>query len=114
MTFSLLAAYFAILLRNVHSNFRRVNAKHYHCFYKWVDALPLIQPNAENELRETGWQASRRGRNVVASPKFYRLVERMRAGKTPGPKTIEELRADMEEVGRKFTPPAGARLRGAT
>ena len=43
----------------------------------------------------------------MASPKFYRLVERMRAGKLSGPKRIEELRADMEEVGRKFTPPAG-------
>ncbi len=43
----------------------------------------------------------------MASPKFYRLVERMRARGNPGPRTIEELRADMEEVGRKFTPPAG-------
>jgi monoterpene epsilon-lactone hydrolase len=41
----------------------------------------------------------------MASPKFYRLVERMRARETPGPQTIEELRANMEEVGRKFTPP---------
>jgi len=43
----------------------------------------------------------------VASPKFHRLVERMRARATTGPKTIEELRAEMEEVGAKFTPPAG-------
>jgi monoterpene epsilon-lactone hydrolase len=43
----------------------------------------------------------------MASPKFYRLVERMRARGNPGLRTIEELRADMEEVGRKFTPPAG-------
>lgn len=42
----------------------------------------------------------------MASPKFYRLVERMRARATPGPKTIEDQRAEMEEVGRKFTPPA--------
>jgi monoterpene epsilon-lactone hydrolase len=43
----------------------------------------------------------------MASEKFYRLVERMRARGTPGPQTIEELRASMEEVGRKFTPLAG-------
>jgi hypothetical protein len=43
----------------------------------------------------------------MASPKFYRLVERMRAGGNPGLRTIEELRADMEEIGRKFIPPAG-------
>lgn len=43
----------------------------------------------------------------MASQKFYRLVERMRANATPGPKTIEKMRADMEDVGRKFTPPAG-------
>ena len=43
----------------------------------------------------------------MASPKFYRLVERMRANATPRPQTIEELRANMEEVGRKFTPPEG-------
>jgi len=43
----------------------------------------------------------------MASPKFYRLVERIRANASPGPQTIEELRANMEEVGRKFTPPEG-------
>ena len=43
----------------------------------------------------------------MASQKFYRLVERMRANATRGPQTIEELRANMEEVGRKFTPPEG-------
>lgn len=43
----------------------------------------------------------------MASQKFYRLVERMRANATRGPQTIEELRATMEEVGRKFTPPEG-------
>ena len=55
----------------------------------------------------------------MASPKFYRLVERMRANASPGRQTIDELRANMEEVGRKFTPPegvvfsAGRRVRGA-
>jgi epsilon-lactone hydrolase len=43
----------------------------------------------------------------MASPKFYRLVERMRANASPGRQTIDELRANMEEVGRKFTPPEG-------
>jgi phosphinothricin tripeptide acetyl hydrolase len=47
------------------------------------------------------------GRMIVASPKFYRLVERMRSRATGGQKTIEELRAEMEETGRKFTPPDG-------
>jgi epsilon-lactone hydrolase len=42
----------------------------------------------------------------MPSPKFYRLVERMRANRTAGPQSIEDLRANMEEVGRKFTPPA--------
>jgi monoterpene epsilon-lactone hydrolase len=43
----------------------------------------------------------------MASPEFHRLVERMRARGRPGPQTIAELRANMEEVGRKFAPPAG-------
>jgi epsilon-lactone hydrolase len=43
----------------------------------------------------------------MASSKFYRLVERMRANAAPGPQTIEALRANMEEVGRKFAPPDG-------
>jgi epsilon-lactone hydrolase len=42
----------------------------------------------------------------VASPEFHRLVERMRARRTTGLQTIEQLRASMEEVGRKFSPPA--------
>lgn len=47
------------------------------------------------------------GREFVASAKFYRLVERMPARATGGQKTIEELRANMKETSRKFTPPDG-------
>ncbi len=41
----------------------------------------------------------------MASPEFHRLVERMRQRRLATPQTIEELRAGMEELGRKFAPP---------
>lgn len=46
----------------------------------------------------------------MASPEFHRMVERMRTrAKAAGASqpTIEQLREAMEEVGRKFAPPAG-------
>ena len=41
----------------------------------------------------------------MASPEFYRLLERMRARRPTAPQAIEQLRADMEAVGRIFQPP---------
>ena len=41
----------------------------------------------------------------MASPEFHRLVERMRQRQPVAPQTLEELRARMEELGRKFAPP---------
>jgi epsilon-lactone hydrolase len=41
----------------------------------------------------------------MATPEFHRLVERMRQRRPAAPQTIEELRAGMEEIGRKFAPP---------
>ncbi|HEY0184055.1 MAG TPA: alpha/beta hydrolase [Rhodopila sp.] len=43
----------------------------------------------------------------MASPEFHRLVDRMRARRSTGVQTIEQLRAGMEEAGRKFAPPRG-------
>ena len=42
----------------------------------------------------------------MASPEFYRLVERMRARASPGVRPIAVLREEMEEVGKKFRLPA--------
>ncbi len=41
----------------------------------------------------------------MASQEFHRLVERIRARRPAGPQAIEQLRADMETVGRNFRPP---------
>jgi epsilon-lactone hydrolase len=49
----------------------------------------------------------------MASPEFYRLVERIRARRPTAPRSVAEMRAEMELVGQRFQPPKGVRFAAA-